>query len=142
MVQYQCPRCGQLFNLPQPVNMAHCPYCGQEFQPVAPSAVPPQNPQPQYGYGPMPQEPGVFDSGPSGKSRGVAGLLAILLGGFGAHYFYLGKIGGGFICLLLCLVTCGLWSILTLVQGIVMMTMKQNDFEQKFVYSQSTFPLF
>ena len=90
----------------------------------------------------MPQEPGVFDSGPSGKSRGVAGLLAILLGGFGAHYFYLGKIGGGFICLLLCLVTCGLWSILTLVQGIVMMTMKQNDFEQKFVYSQSTFPLF
>jgi len=99
---------------------------------------------PQYAYNNNygPQEPGVFDCGPSGKSRGVAGLLAILLGGFGAHYFYLDKVTGGFLCILLSLVTCGIFTIVTLIQGIVMMTMRQADFEQKYVYSQSTLPLF
>lgn len=90
----------------------------------------------------MPPEPGVFDEGPSGKSRGVAGLLAILLGGFGVHYIYLGKVGGAIICFLLTVITCGLWSILALIQGVVMLTMKQDEFERKFVYSQSSFPVF
>ena len=152
MVQYQCPFCGQQFGTQQPVPIAHCPACGREFSTVsgqqAQAFGQPQQPQQppfsqqQYAYGPVPQGPGVFDNGPSGKSRGVAGLLAILLGGLGAHYFYFEKIGGAFICILLTIITCGLWSILSLIQGIVMFTMNQNDFEQKYIYSQSTFPLF
>lgn len=98
--------------------------------------------QQQYAYGNQQQEVGVFDSGPSGKSRGVAGLLAILLGTLGIHYFYIGKTGGGFICLLLSCVTCGFWGILTLIQGILMMTMNQQDFEMKYVNNNKTFPLF
>ncbi len=85
---------------------------------------------------------GVFDVGPSGKSRGVAGLLAILLGGLGIHYFYCGKVGGGFICILLTIVTCGIWTILTLIQGIMMMCMKHEEFERKYVINPATFPLF
>ena len=32
--------------------------------------------------------PGIFDEGRSGKSRGVAGLLALLVGGLG-YYIYI-----------------------------------------------------
>lgn len=93
---------------------------------------------------------GVFDVGPSGKSRGVAGLLAILLGPLGVHYFYLGKPVGGLVCLLVSLIgsimTCGLAAgvvlLFTLVQGIMMMSMRSDEFEQKYVYSTSSMPLF
>ena len=93
-------------------------------------------------YGMPVGEIGVFDSGPSGKSRGIAGILAILLGTLGIHYFYLGKTSGGLICILLSLVTCGIWGIITLIQGIIMMTMKQDDFERKYVNTDKTLPLF
>ncbi|MCC8176235.1 MAG: GYF domain-containing protein [Bacteroidales bacterium] len=88
-----------------------------------------------------PQQPGQY-VGASGKSQVVAGVLAILLGGLGVQYFYLGKIGGGFITILLSLCTCGVWSILTLIQGILMLTMPNQEFERKFVYSKSILPLF
>ncbi len=150
-----CPRCGkqiQMSQSEQPFQQENNPFQqgspqyqqhqqgGQQYQQY-------QQGGQQYQYGPQPYyynqpAPSIFDNGPSGKSRGVAGLLAILLGGFGAHYFYCGKIGGGVICMLLTLITCGIWSILTLVQGVVMMTMSVNEFERKFVYSNATFPLF
>lgn len=78
----------------------------------------------------------------TGKDKILCGILALLLGGFGAHYFYLGKIGGAIICILLTLVTCGAWSIITLIQGILILTMTQAQFEQKYVLSKSTFPIF
>ncbi|MBO4870969.1 MAG: NINE protein [Muribaculaceae bacterium] len=152
MVQYQCPKCHSQFTTANPVNSVRCPYCGNEFQVIAGQQnqqQPPQfgqqqqyygQPQPNMAYGPG--DIGVFDSGPSGKSRGVAGLLAILLGGLGIHYFYVGKAGGGLLCILLTMVTCGAWSILTLIQGILMMTMRSEEFERKYVYSTSTMPLF
>lgn len=93
---------------------------------------------PQYNPGGK----GVFDDGPYGKSRGVAALLALLLGSLGVQYFYLGKIGGGLIAILLCIVTCGLFYVLFIVQGVMMLTMSQEDFDRKFVLSTSTFPLF
>ena len=46
----------------------------------------------------------------SAKSKGVAVLLALFLGGFGAHKFYLGQSGLGFLYLLFC------W---TLIPGII-----------------------
>jgi hypothetical protein len=42
---------------------------------------------------PMPELTGRLD--PSDKSRGVATALAVLLGPFGAHRFYVGKTGSG-----------------------------------------------
>ena len=92
-------------------------------------------------------EPGVMPPGTpmntySPKSKTTAGILAILLGGLGVQYFYLGKVGGGFLCILLSLVTCGLWEILTLVQGIMMLTMTDQEFNQKYVFTHKTLPLF
>ncbi|WP_288154310.1 NINE protein [Duncaniella freteri] len=78
----------------------------------------------------------------TGKDKIVCGVLAIVLGTLGAHYFYMGKAGGAIICILLSIITCGLWGILTLIQGVMMLTMTQADFECKYVLSSSTFPLF
>lgn len=78
----------------------------------------------------------------AGKDRIAAGVLAILLGSLGAQYFYLGKIGAAFITILLCLVTCGLWSTVMLAQGIYMLTLTPEQFDQKYTYSTSTYPLF
>ena len=89
-----------------------------------------------------PQSNDAFSPGPSGKSRGVAALLAIFLGSLGIQYFYLGKNTAGVIALVLSIITCGIPGILWLIQGIMMFTMSQADFERKFVYSTSTFPLF
>ncbi len=83
-----------------------------------------------------------FDEGPEGKSRGVAALFAIILGGIGVQYFYLGKIGGGFLTIFLSLVTCGMWQIVTIIQGIMMFCMTNEAFRRKYVLTDSFFPLF
>ncbi len=68
----------------------------------------------------------------------LCGILAILVGSLGVQYFVLGKVAGGFITILLTLVTCGLWSVVTLIQGIMMLVMSDADFESKYVQSTST----
>lgn len=78
----------------------------------------------------------------SGKSNIVAGLLAIFLGYLGIQYFYIGKVGGGLLTILLFLVTCGAWSIVTLIQGIYMLTLNEWQFDQKYVYNNTTMPIF
>lgn len=102
----------------------------------------PSAPQSQHepGMAPPPVSPSSYPK-PS-KDKTVAGILALLLGGLGIQYFYLGKVGGGFVTILLNLVTCGVWSILMFVQGILMLTMSNDDFERKFVYSSSFMPIF
>lgn len=102
-------------------------------------SVPPINPQP--GVTPPKGVPNYYPAAPM-KDKTTAGILAILLGGLGIQYFYLGKVGGGLVTILLSFVTCGLWSILTLVQGIMMLTMSNEEFQRKFVQSQSFMPLF
>lgn len=96
-----------------------------------------------YNYNNQPQAPdNVFNSGPSGKSRGVAALLAILLGTLGVQYFYVGKVTGGLLAILITAVTCGAVQILWIIQGIMMFCMSQQEFENKFVYSRSVMPVF
>ena len=51
---------------------------------------------------------------PSNKSRAVALALCIPLGVFGAHRFYVGKIGSG-VGMLLTLGGCGIWSLIDLI---------------------------
>ena len=65
-----------------------------------------------------------------GKQKVVAGILAILLGGLGIHHFYLGSIGAGVICLLLSCV--GIGPILGLVEGIMLLIMKDEEFEARY----------
>lgn len=78
----------------------------------------------------------------SEKSKIAAGLLAIFFGPLGVQYFYLGKVGGGFLTILLSIVTCGAWEIITLIQGILMICMSDEEFDRKYVYNDKTFPLF
>ena len=55
------------------------------------------------------------------KSRIVAGILGILLGGFGIHNFYLGYNKKAVIQIIVTVVTCGIGSIWGLVEGILIL---------------------
>lgn len=76
------------------------------------------------------------------SKKTICGICAILVGSLGVQYFVLGKVAGGFITILLSIVTCGLWSIVTLIQGIMMLCMSDSDFKTKYMDSNSTLPLF
>ncbi|MDE5739555.1 MAG: NINE protein [Bacteroidaceae bacterium] len=72
------------------------------------------------------------------KSKTTAGLLAIFLGEFGIHWFYLGKSGMGIAYLLLFLVFCWTFfvplivAIVTLIEGIVFLTMNEEKFNMQY----------
>lgn len=72
------------------------------------------------------------------KSKTTAGLLAIFLGEFGIHWFYLGKSGKGIAYLLLFLVFCWTFfvplivAIVTLIEGIVFLTMNEEKFNMEY----------
>lgn len=121
----QCPNCKQYVD----DNATFCSYCGYNF------ATPPYN-------NPAASDNAFDACGPEGKSRGVAALLAILIGGLGIQYFYLGKNTAGVLSILLSLVTCGLWSVIAVIQGILMLCMTNQQFRTKFVTNPSTFPVF
>ncbi len=78
----------------------------------------------------------------SSKEHVVAGILAILVGTLGIQYFYVGKTTAGILTILISIVTCGLWGVITLIQGILMLIMSQQEFDSKYVDSKSTFPIF
>ncbi|MDW3648874.1 MAG: NINE protein [Bacteroidia bacterium] len=64
------------------------------------------------------------------KSKTTAGVLAILLGGLGAHKFYLGRTLWGILYLLFC------WTfipaIVALIEGITYFTMSDGAFNAKY----------
>jgi TM2 domain-containing membrane protein YozV len=72
---------------------------------------------------------------PSGK-KVVAGILGILLGGWGVHKFYLGYTSAGIIQLVITIFTCGVGSIIGLIEGIIYLTKSDEDFDNTYVYNQ------
>ncbi len=128
----QCPSCRQY----NEDYAQFCSNCGHAFS----NSDNRQTPPPMYEQNPSSNN--LFDCGPEGKSRGVAALLAIFLGGLGIQYFYLGKTGAGLITIGLTIITCGLWELVTFIQGILMLCMTNDSFRQKYVTTTSTFPLF
>ncbi len=86
--------------------------------------------------GTMSTEP--VSSAPSGpKSPGaekklVAGLLAILLGGFGVHKFYLGYTKEGIIQIILAF-ACGIGCVIAIVEGIIYLTKSDEEFVATYV---------
>ena len=72
----------------------------------------------------------------TGKSKIVAGVLAILLGAFGIHHFYLGSTMAGVILLLATILACGIGAALTsivgLIEGILLLVMPDGDFDAKY----------
>lgn len=64
------------------------------------------------------------------KSRIAAALLALFLGGFGVHKFYLGQIGWGFVYLIFC------WTfipaIIAFVEFIIYLCTSDENFAKKY----------
>ena len=67
-----------------------------------------------------------------GKDKMVAGLLAIFLGGFGVHHFYLGSTTAGIVILIATFCTCGATGIIGLIEGIMLLVMSDADFNAKY----------
>ena len=71
---------------------------------------------------PMWQGPGTAPpAGWQPKQKIVAGILGILLGGFGVHSFYLGNSKKGIIQIVASVVTCGLLGIWGFIEGIMIL---------------------
>ncbi|MBD5237910.1 MAG: DUF4339 domain-containing protein [Bacteroidales bacterium] len=103
--------------------------------------------QPLYTYPELMQllqQKSNFSGGASevNNKKVLCGILAILVGTLGVQYFVLGKTAGGIITILLSIVSCGLWGVVTLIQGILMLCMSDEEFERKYINSTSTLPLF
>lgn len=150
---YECPDCGNIKYSSQKMSSVVCSKCGREYttgdmgENNGTLNIEEENSsQSQYRTtgAQYHDSSNVFSVGPSGKSRGVAALFAILLGSLGIHYFYVGKTTAGIICLVLTLCSCGwaatLLSIMGIIQGILMFTMTEEDFEHRYVNTPSTFP--
>jgi TM2 domain-containing membrane protein YozV len=89
----------------------------------APAAAPATAYTAPAGY---PAAAGYVPPGVQPKSRMAAGILGILLGGFGVHRFYLGYTNIGIIQILVTVFTCGLGSIWGLVEGILILVKNEN----------------
>ena len=66
---------------------------------------------------------------PQESKRVLAGVLAILLGGFGVHRFVLGDPLGGFLRILLCF---GFSGLIGLIEGIIYLTKSDAEFVQMY----------
>ena len=146
MYIHNCPECGKQYSTQEKVNRVKCPYCGAETNVSYADQEPQQSQWQQFGQQTARTVDDVFSNGPSGRSRGIAGLLAILVGAIGVHYFYIGKTNAGVIFLLATLITCGALGVVTqiisIIQGILFFTSSQEEFEARWVNSPSTMPLF
>lgn len=68
------------------------------------------------------------------EKKVIAGILAIVLGIFAVHKFYLGYTKEGVIQLILSLVTCGAVGSLTgLIEGIMYLTKSDEEFDETYV---------
>lgn len=66
----------------------------------------------------------------NGKNKVTAGVLGILLGSLGIHHFYLGSPVTGVICLVSSCV--GVGAIIGLVEGIMILTMTDAEFDARY----------
>lgn len=118
---------------PHAQQQAPPPYAsGQAPVQVVPGQYPYQQQAPQYGpYAQTPYpHPQVRVVSPSGRTRVTAALFAILLGGLGAHKFYLGQPGFGLLYLMFCCT--GIPSIVGVIEGIIYLGMGDQEFVMKY----------
>lgn len=132
-----CGKCGQMRQ--QPTGQ---PPTGQppQWSPPAQSAG-----QPQWQPGPAPggqwTQPGQSQwqpaPGGSSKDKMTAGLLAIFIGAFGVHKFYLGgpkQKNAAILQIVLTVVTCGAAGVLAFIEGIIYLTKNDQQFQAEYVH--------
>lgn len=129
--QPQEPAAGQPQE-PAPDQAVPPPYSAPAAEPAAQQAPPPPYgqpaPPPPAGYAPYGAAPGApYGVHPvtgvpySDKSKLVAGLLQIFLGGLGIGRFYIGDTKIGIWQIVVTVLTCGIGSIWGLIDGIIML---------------------
>jgi TM2 domain-containing membrane protein YozV/rubredoxin len=118
----KCPNCGgdKFKFLAQ--NTFKCAYCGHTFT----HEMPAHSTNTNTTYTP-PQQPIIMVEK---KEKMVAVVLAFLLGGIGAHKFYLRQVGLGIVYLLFCLTY--IPSIIAFIEGIILLTMSKEEFDHKY----------
>jgi TM2 domain-containing membrane protein YozV len=79
----------------------------------------------------------MADQIPGAEKKVVAGVLAILLGAFGIHKFYLGYNTAGIIMLVVTVVTCGfagtVMAVIGIVEGIIYLTKTDAEFVSTYI---------
>ncbi|MBI3881835.1 MAG: TM2 domain-containing protein [Verrucomicrobia bacterium] len=74
---------------------------------------------------------------PAGAEKKIAaGICGILLGGLGIHKFILGYTKEGIIQIVITVVTCGVGSIVGLIEGIIYLTKSDEDFVRTYVQNK------
>lgn len=132
MEDVKCPSCGSP-NVEQiDVNKYQCPYCGATFNHSVQSQVEKVSTPDRVfttQQAPVTPQPSGENIQKKPKSRVVAAVLALCLGGLGIHHFYLGNYLRGIIYLVLC------WtyipSIVGFVEGIIYLTQSDEVFASK-----------
>ena len=132
------PDYGRVNNPPPPPGHAPPPPGGQAPPPPPGYGPPPGYQPPPGGYAPPPAYAfGAHAGAPWGvhpvtgvpysdKQKLIAGLLNILLP-FGIGRFYIGDTGTGIAQLLVAIFTCGIGSLWSLIDGVLMLTGEPND---------------
>lgn len=115
-----CPECGEKISR----NALNCPHCGEPDPNKIDQIKGNESPQPTRQ---IIENYTAWEN----KSRYVAAFYAILLGVFGAHHFYMGKKGRGFIYIVLALFTAGIlpW-FLGILEGIELLVMSERRFKE------------
>lgn len=126
MTRY-CTRCGA-------INDEGAQYCTSCQAPLTSVSGAPQS-----GYQPMQGvNPGAMtDWKAMGADKKItAGILGILVGGFGVHKFVLGYTTEGIITLVITLVTCGVGHIIGLIEGIIYLTKSDEEFVRTYIQNK------
>ena len=66
------------------------------------------------------------------SKRIIAGVLALLIGSLGVHKFVLGYTKEGLLQILLLVLTCGIGSIVSFIEGIIYLTKSDEQFYQTY----------
>ncbi|KIA89053.1 TM2 domain-containing protein [Kaistella jeonii] len=90
-----------------------------------------------YGYNKGPSQNQNFsNTNYRSEKKLAAGLLGILAGLFGANKFYLGYINQGIIQIVLNICTCGMATVIPFIEGIVYLTMSDEQFDQTYIQNK------
>jgi TM2 domain-containing membrane protein YozV len=118
-----------------------CTKCGAQNEDFAQNCSQCGAALPQIGgYQPI-QPPPAYGAVEDWKQQGadkklVAGLCAILVGGFGIHKFILGYTTEGIIQIVITFITCGVGHIIGLIEGIIYLTKSDEEFVRTYIQNK------
>ena len=121
-----CPKCGAQ-NEDFALMCVHC----QAALPSVGGYQPIQPPTPMY------NQTSMQDWQRAGADKKIiAGILGIVAGGFGIHKFILGYTTEGIIQIVITFCTCGIGSIVGLVEGIIYLTKTDEEFVRTYIQNK------